>query len=94
MVENITILHKNEREIKKDVNGAIQDGWTVLGDSMFGYEKDYLDIPNEYFESFKSKYGNDFEFIKCKSGYQVLYTRLTRVVPDNKTLIKEIFGIN
>lgn len=85
-VENIMIIHKNESEIKKDVKGAIKEGWTLLGDSMFGYEKNYLKIDEKMLEGFIKKFGDDFDFIKTGSGYEVLYTKLTRVVDnvDNK----------
>ena len=92
-VENVTILHKNEKEIRKDVKSTIQDGWILLGNTMFGYQKNYLDIPYSNLENFIKEFGNDFDFIKIENGYKVLYTKFTRVVPEAKDLIREIFSI-
>jgi lysyl-tRNA synthetase class I len=92
-VENLTMLHKNEKEIRKDVKSAIHDGWILLGDTMFGYQKNYLDIPHRNLENFIKEFGNDFDFIKTENEYKVLYTKFTRVVPEAKDLIRDIFSI-
>jgi lysyl-tRNA synthetase class I len=92
-VENLTMLHKNEKEIRKDVQSAIHDGWILLGDTMFGYQKNYLDISYKKIESFIKEFGNEFDFIKTENGYKVLYTKFTRTVPEAKDLIRDIFSI-
>jgi hypothetical protein len=89
----MTILHKNEKEINIDVLEAINDGWTVLGNrTMFGPEKSYLNISYDGYESFINKHGDDFDFIDTNKGYKILFTELTRVVPDANDLTQDLFN--
>jgi hypothetical protein len=93
LVENVTILHKNEKEISKDLNSAIQEGWTILGETMFGYEKKNFNIPKDKIEGFIEEHGDDFDFIETYNGYELFYTKCTRIVPSGKDLIQDIFSL-